>query len=161
MPSAGLICNSTPRKPSALPSSPMSLIGDPESSIFSCGVSPPHDEVLLFRQKDPKPLAPGRGPRVPLSQARLLGLRNSLRSDSPRPQVKFSGLGRSHARRRRDKAFAITVILDPRLDPRLEMSMTGVGDRLLLIGDPVSLPFFPGIMIDGFARTYQICYMHS
>ena len=27
-----------------------------------CGVSPPHDEVLLFRQKDPKPVAPGRGP---------------------------------------------------------------------------------------------------
>ncbi len=28
-----------------------------------CGVSAPHDEVLLFRQKDPKPLAPGRGPQ--------------------------------------------------------------------------------------------------
>ncbi len=28
-----------------------------------CGVSPPHDEVLLFRQKDPKPVAPGRGPQ--------------------------------------------------------------------------------------------------
>ena len=28
----------------------------------ACGVSPPHDEVLLFRQKDPKPVAPGCGP---------------------------------------------------------------------------------------------------
>ena len=28
----------------------------------ACGVSPPRAEVLLFRQKDPKPLAPGRGP---------------------------------------------------------------------------------------------------
>ena len=27
-----------------------------------CGVSAPHDEILLFRQKDPKPLAPRRGP---------------------------------------------------------------------------------------------------
>ena len=39
----------------------------------ACGVSAPHDEVLLFRQKDPKPWAPGRGPRgVPLPQSRLL-----------------------------------------------------------------------------------------
>ena len=27
-----------------------------------CGVSAPRAEVLLFRQKDPKPWAPGRGP---------------------------------------------------------------------------------------------------
>ena len=27
------------------------------------GVSAPHDEVLLFRQKNPKPVAPGRGPQ--------------------------------------------------------------------------------------------------
>ena len=61
--------------------------------IFSCGVSPPHDEVpstgsgqaLLFRQKDPKPLAPGRGPSgtfapVPISRAAELA---SLRQSSP------------------------------------------------------------------------------
>ena len=36
-------------------------IGHP-ACCFLCGVSPPRDEVLLFRQKDPKPLAPGRGP---------------------------------------------------------------------------------------------------
>ena len=29
---------------------------------YICGVSPPHGEILLFRQKDPKPWAPGRGP---------------------------------------------------------------------------------------------------
>ena len=53
------------------------------------GVSAPRAEVLLFRQKDPKPWAPGRGPRgVPLPRSRLLGLRNSLRSDSPRPQTR-------------------------------------------------------------------------
>ena len=34
------------------------------------------------------------------------------RSDSPRPQNKFAGLGRSHARRRRDVAFTFLVILD-------------------------------------------------
>ena len=34
----------------------------PEGERNACGVSPPHGEVLLFRQKDPKPWAPGRGP---------------------------------------------------------------------------------------------------
>ena len=83
-------------------------------------------QALLFRQKDPKPLAPGRGPKgVPLPQSRLLGLRNSLRSDSPRPQLEFAGPGRSHARRRGDVACAILVIPD-------------------LIGDPASLPFYAG-----------------
>ena len=48
----------------------------------------------MFRQKDPKPFAPGRGPhRVPLPQSRLPGLRNSLRSDSPRPQNRGFGPG--------------------------------------------------------------------
>ena len=32
------------------------------SSEFSDGVSPPNDEALLFRQKDPKPFLPGHGP---------------------------------------------------------------------------------------------------
>ena len=67
-----------------------------------CGVSAPRAEVLLFWQKDPKPWAPGRSPRgVPLPRSRLLGLRNSLRSDSPAP-TSDSGPGRSHARRRPD-----------------------------------------------------------
>jgi hypothetical protein len=30
--------------------------------ILICGVSPPRDESLLFRQKDPKPFLPVRGP---------------------------------------------------------------------------------------------------
>ncbi len=65
-------------------------IGDPGFLLLSCGVSAPHDEVpsqgpftslpsaplpsaslpsaslrtgLLFRQKNPKPVAPGRGPQ--------------------------------------------------------------------------------------------------
>ena len=51
----------------------------------ACGVSAPHDEILLFRQKDPKPLAPGRGPSgafapVPISWAAELA---SLRQSSP------------------------------------------------------------------------------
>ncbi len=71
---------------------------------MGCGVSPPHDEVLLFRQKNPKPVAPGRGPQegVPLPRSLVCGLRNSLRSDSPRRHMKWMGPGRSPARRRRD-----------------------------------------------------------
>ena len=51
----------------------------------SCGVSPPHGEVLLFRQKDPKPWAPGRGPSgafapVPFVWAAELA---SLKQSSP------------------------------------------------------------------------------
>ena len=50
-----------------------------------CGVSPPHGEVLLFRQKDPKPWAPGRGPSgafapVPFVRAAELA---SLKQSSP------------------------------------------------------------------------------
>ncbi len=72
--------------------------------LFSCGVSPPHDEVLLFRQKDPKPVAPGRGPPegVPVPRSLVCGLRNSLRSDSPRPHMEGTGPGHSPARRRQD-----------------------------------------------------------
>ena len=35
---------------------------DRRGKEVACGVSAPHAEVLLFRQKDPKPWAPGRGP---------------------------------------------------------------------------------------------------
>ena len=69
-----------------------------------CGVSPPHDEVLLFRQKDPKPLAPGRGPRgVPFAPVPVaVGCGTPLRSgQSLAPNIEFAGPGRSHARRRR------------------------------------------------------------
>ena len=49
------------------------------------GVSSPRDEVLLFRQKDPKPLAPGRGPSgafAPVPTVRAAELA-SLRQSSP------------------------------------------------------------------------------
>ncbi len=79
-------------------------LGARPSFLFSCGVSPPHDEVLLFRQKDPKPVAPGRGPQegVPAPRSLVCGLRNSLRSDSPRRHMEGTGPGRSPARRRRE-----------------------------------------------------------
>ena len=83
----------------------------------------------MFRQKDPKPLAPGRGPGgafapVPVAwAAELASLPSaSLRYAQDRPFDKlrtvlaptwnFAGPGRSRARRRReDKAFALAVIL--------------------------------------------------
>ena len=51
----------------------------------ACGVSAPHAEVLLFRQKDPKPWAPGRGPWgafAPVPKVRAAELA-SLRQSSP------------------------------------------------------------------------------
>ena len=65
----------------------------PRILVFSCGVSPPHDEVLLFRQKDPKPFAPGRGPAgaftpVPFAWAAELA---SLRQSSPPNRVCGTG----------------------------------------------------------------------
>ena len=62
-----------------------------------CGVSPPHDEGKNAGFRPPAPRSfcfgkrtqnhgrPGVALRVPLPQSRRLGLRNSLRSDSPRP----------------------------------------------------------------------------
>ena len=79
------------------------------------GVSAPHAEGgnAGFRPRTPRSFCfgkrtqnhwrPGVALRVPLPQSRLLGLRNSLRSDSPRPQI-GSGPGRSHARRRPEVA---------------------------------------------------------
>ena len=67
----------------------------------SCGVSPPHGEVpslcsgqaLLFRQKDPKPWAPGRGPSgafapVPFVWAAELA---SLKQSSPSYWIRDCG----------------------------------------------------------------------
>ena len=58
-----------------------------------CGVSAPHAEVLLFRQKDPKPLAPGRGPTgafatVPNVRAAELA---SLKQSSPPTRIRDWG----------------------------------------------------------------------
>ncbi len=40
---------------------------------LSCGVSPPRDEALLFRQKCPKPFSPVRGPSDPAQKQALRG----------------------------------------------------------------------------------------
>ena len=56
-------------------------------------MSPPHDEVLLFRQKDPKPLAPGRGPSgsfAPVPTVRAAELA-ALRQSSPYNQIRHWG----------------------------------------------------------------------
>ena len=83
------------------------------SRMTSCGVSAPraegevlrgfgpHGEVLLFRQKDPKTMGARAWPFGCLCLSpELFGLRNSLRSNSPRLLTRVSGLGRSLARRR-------------------------------------------------------------
>ena len=101
-----------------------------------CGVSPPHGEVLLLRQKDPKPWAPGRGPlgafaTVPISWAAELA---SLRQSSP--PYRLRGLGRSRARRRLEVApwdgagrNVKKGEENRRMDPRLLMSrMTERGE---------------------------------
>ena len=57
------------------------------------GVSAPRAEVLLFRQKDPKPLAPGRGPSgafAPVPTVRAAELA-SLRQSSPPNRVRDWG----------------------------------------------------------------------
>ena len=107
---------------------------DRESSVFAFfvrGVAP-RDEVpsLCFLRlrsatlrtgsfvsvKGPKTIGARAWPQeVPLPQSRLLGLRNSLCSDSPRLRINFSGPGRSHARRRREKVLAFVAIPNPRL----------------------------------------------
>ena len=58
-----------------------------------CGVSPPHGEVLLFRQKDPKPLAPVRGPSgafAPVPTVRAAELA-SLKQSSPPNRIRDRG----------------------------------------------------------------------
>ena len=84
-------------------------VGPARRGEEDCGVSPPHDEVLLFRQKDPKPVAPERGPQegVPVPRSLVCGLRNSLRSDSPRPHMAWTGPGHSPARRRQEVFLVI------------------------------------------------------
>ena len=68
-------------------------VGNDRRRKSSCGVSAPHDEILLFRQKDPKPLAPGRGPTgafatVPIAWAAELA---SLRQSSPPTRFRDCG----------------------------------------------------------------------
>ncbi len=78
---------------------------------FLCGVSSPHVETLLFRQKCSKPFSPVRGPMgIPPPQYRIKWLGNSLRSNSPRQRVEF-GSGQSRAQRI-DRKISYQVIQD-------------------------------------------------
>ena len=78
----------------------------------ACGVSSPHGEVLLFRQKDPKPWAPGRGPpgafaTVPISWAAELA---SLKQSSPPTGFRDCGAASpAGARKWRDEIAGVTA----------------------------------------------------
>ncbi len=112
------------------------------------GFRPHTTKSFCFGKRTQNHWRPGVALRVPLPQSRLLGLRNSLRSDSPRPGMEFSGLGRRHARRRRDKDKDKT--LDSRVrgnDRRGKKKDAGFRPRVTLfvmpglIGHPGSLLF--------------------
>ena len=60
------------------------------------------DRLFCFGKRTQNHWRPGVALRVPVPRSLLFWLRNSLRSDSPRPQIDVSGPGRSHARRRRE-----------------------------------------------------------
>ena len=66
------------------------------------GFRPRTSRSFCFGKRTQNHSRPGVAQGVPLPQSRWLGLRNSLRSDSPRPHIEFAGPGRSPARRRRD-----------------------------------------------------------
>ena len=53
------------------------------------GCRPRPARSFCFGKRTQNPGRPGAALRVPLPQSRNLGLRNSLRSNSPRPQIKF------------------------------------------------------------------------
>ena len=63
------------------------------------GFRPRTPRSFCFGKRTQNHGRPGVALRGPLPRSRRLGLRNSLRSDSPRHQ-QISGLRRSHARRR-------------------------------------------------------------
>ena len=78
----------------------------------SCGVSAPRDEVLLFRQKDPKPLAPRRGPPgafAPVPTVRAAELA-SLKQSSPPTGFRDCGAATpAGARKWRDEIAGVTA----------------------------------------------------
>ena len=53
------------------------------------GVRPRTARSFCFGKRTQNHGRPGVALRVPLPQSRLLGLRNSLRSNSPRPHIEF------------------------------------------------------------------------
>ncbi len=156
-----------PAPPAVIPAPPP-VIPDPDRGsrvfVFACGVSAPHDEVLLFRQKDPKPVAPGRGPPegVPVPRSLWCGLRNSLRSDSPRRQNGRDGTGaqpRPQAPRQLQKAKTLDPHACPACPERSRRKhnrgcarMTTPAVMPGLIGHPVSLGFPPLFGWEGTGR---------
>ena len=69
-------------------------VSPPHCEGEECGVSPPHGEILLFRQKDPKPWAPRRGPSgafasVPKFRAAELA---ALKQSSPPNKIRDWGV---------------------------------------------------------------------
>ncbi len=72
-------------------------------------MSAPHDEVLLFRQKDPKPGAPGRGlPEGAQPRPEALGQLQRITTLDPR-------LKTSRMTEKKAKMTTLSVIPDPRL----------------------------------------------
>ena len=68
------------------------------------GFRPRTTRFFCFGKRTQNHWRPGVALRVPVPRSLLCGLRNSLRSDSPRPHIAFARPGRSHARRRHDVA---------------------------------------------------------
>ena len=132
----------------------------------ACGVSAPHDEVLLFRQKDPKPLAPGRGPSgafAPVPTVRAAELA-ALRQSSPYNQIRHWGaatpagamrwrheMARLQLQRITTRSFATLRMTDwEKQIPRFARNDNLEVDILLFI--PVARGMGPSSRPGGFAR---------
>ena len=74
--------------------------GNMRKGTVLAGLRPRTTRSFCFGKRTQNHGRPGVALRGALPQCRSLGLRNSLRSDSPRPPIRFRDLGRSHARRR-------------------------------------------------------------
>ena len=93
--------------------------------FFYAGFRPRTTKFFCFGKRTQNHWRPGVSLRVPWPQSRLRGLRNFLRQAQDRrfaqtvlaPKIEVSGLGRSHARRRRKLALACFVSLDVRHVP--------------------------------------------
>ena len=73
---------------------PTSLIGNPVSLFFHAGFRPRTTRSFCCGKRTQNHWRPGvASGGVPVPQSRLLGLRNSLRSDSPRLQNRICGTG--------------------------------------------------------------------
>ena len=125
-----------PRLP--LLSSSTSLIEDPASLLFHAGFRPRATRSFCFGKRTQNHWRPGVAPRVPLPQSRFLGLRNSLRSDSPRPQNRGCGPGaqpRPQAPGCSAASFAFSSVRPERSDSGVEER---VSDRRSGVEGPAS-----------------------